>query len=248
MHVRIAMMIAWANLVFPGCECQYERPQTPPVPSFEERLLYGEPVVHDGEALTPTERQQAAELVALAHEYYPALQPERETEDDYHERYDSDPRTRRWQEVIRETVEGNEDHWRACLREIHQAIGHGGTWARDGNPPQSYSQSFHVVVHGSNKRGQFTMVFRISMLAPVYEYYEHTRNLRMRRREMSMVPTPENAAIAERIRGIIGTYFPDHRELPPAIGALRLPDMAIGNRQFGETCLAHALFEDSRRW
>ena len=247
-----------------NCECatkdtgQPERARQdadyPPPPVFDRTP--GEPLPHHGEDLSPIERRIADKLISRVTNFYAVMDSSRETIDDYFEREHDAPESERLRRLIRQRSEQSHT-WNACLLNMHTALRRDDVTVLDGNPPMFYIPSFQAVLHGETPRGAVTMVFRLSMLAPVYDYYEHTRDPVTRDVEMSVVPTPETAEIAKTIRSVIATHYPGYRELPANIGSTQVPgvmliDVTLPTSPTGlgerEATLAELLFEDGRRW
>lgn len=259
------LFLSWA-LAVSCCECEpreHSRPEQhetsgdagPSSPTVYRRTA-GEPFPHHGEDLSPIERRIADKLIAHVTKFYPVMDSSRETIDDYFEREDNAPQSERLRQLIRRRSE-EINTWNACLLSMNTALKRDDLSIRNGTPPMFYIPSFQVVLHGKTTRGDLTMVFRLSMLAPVHDYYEHTRDPVTREVQMSVVPTPETETIARTIRSVIATHYPGYRELPPRIGSTQVPgvmliDVTLPTSPTGlgerEATLAELLFEDTRGW
>lgn len=253
------LVIVWVMLAISGCQCRDRGDIGQAAPAPEESGTPGEALRPSGRELSAAERSQAADLIALATAYYPVWEPGRESVNDYFERFYSAPETERLQLLIRQRMERDRDIWRIFLREMQQALRQASRHdiaVRDGNPPMFCIPSFQVILHDEHARGEVTLVFRLSMLAPFYDSYERIRDSVNHTVETSLSPTGETAALAEIARGVIAKHFPAYRELPPELGSVPVPNVLTihpgvrtgADAAIAELTLAELLFEDTRRW
>ena len=240
------LLVVWVLFTCPGCECQSRGPAPVEDTAGREGSRLEKPVLDDGEQLTDDQRLQTTRLIALVKRYYPTWDPAHESRDDFYTRWYDAPEIQRFNELIQRHVE-NDHAWQAFLNDVQGDLGH-DVRVRDGAPPMFYIPSFQIVIHGKHPRGTITMVFRLSMLAPLYDYYEHIRSVRGRWLESNLIPSRETANIARQVRGLIADHYPAYRELPPQIGSVRVRNVKTENKLLNQASLADALFEDTRTW
>lgn len=92
------------------------------------------------------------------------------------------------------------------------------------------------------------MVFRLSFLAPVYDYYESDHRADERRTGTWLTPSPAAHQVVRIMERKIAEHFPGYVKLDPAIGETRLSDIGLPVTLPGEGTLQQALFAESRNW
>lgn len=246
------LLIVGAILVAPGCDCR-SRHQADVKPSAPEDaaatgLKYSDEghVIFDLDELAPDQRRIADKIIRNLSQYYPTWVPERQSIDDFYEHWYETPEIRRFMTTIDRRV-ATDRAWPVLFDEVQRTYGDRFMVLR-GSPPGFYIPSFSVVV-GRKKPRNITAVFRLSMLAPLYDYYGVLRDAEGRFVALELTPGDEETkAIAEQVRSLIARHFPKYRELPPEIGSVLVPNMKAESTHVGETILAELLFSDARTW
>ncbi|MEM9493463.1 MAG: hypothetical protein AAGC55_30220 [Myxococcota bacterium] len=201
---------------------------------------------HDGAALSPAQRREAALILDELRLYYPTWQPERQSRADFYQGWYATAEIQRFKAVI-DRHKQSDRAWPALLTAAHAALR--PTFAvYSGTPPTFYIPSFELVVRDNRLPEEITLVFRVSMLVPLYDYYEVVRDPRGRLIHIRLAPTDATAAVAQRVRALIARHYPRYRELAPAVGAMRSLSMRSENTMLGHTDLADLLFGDTRSW
>ncbi|MCG8423801.1 MAG: hypothetical protein MJE77_38385 [Proteobacteria bacterium] len=245
---RLGSALLGALILFtmpPACDCQQGDRRTDPVEQFLGSVP-GVPAPHRGESLTDRDRQQVASLNTILARYYPSWKREVETLDEYVQRHGDSRETRRLKTLIDERLK-DAAAWRRFLDDVKRILP-ADVLVRDGRPPFGVIPSYQIAVQAAHTRGSVAIVFRVSFLAPVYDYYENVRDHRHLLLETRLAPSAETAALADQVRRIIAEHYSDYRELPAALGATLVPNLGTGNLPPNEATLADMLFEDSRSW
>ncbi len=197
-------------------------------------------------------------LIAAIEPYYPRWDPERETIEQYLERYENSQEQARLRGVA--ALAQRRPHWDAFQKEMYDTFGSKGHFVSYAVPPHLYIPSYQIVLKAditpSGSRYK-CMVFRMSHLAPVYDYYESTVGSRGRQLSWSLTPGPEVSDLAAEIEVIIAKHFPGYQRLDPELGKTPLPHYGVDAHMpalsephpwFRKATLVDALFDDSRNW
>jgi len=136
--------------------------------------------------------------------------------------------------------------WLAFLHNVRSSLPH--AIVRNGTPPFFTVPSYQIVVITKHPRGSVGLVFRLSFLAPYYDYYENVRDERNQLLSTSLEVSPQTRANAALVRSKLAEHFKEYRELSPKLGAVLLLDRKAGNLSPDETTLADAMFEADRSW
>ncbi len=197
-------------------------------------------------------------LIAAIEPYYPRWDPDRETIDHYVERYENSPEQARMRGVVALAL--RRPHWREFQDEIRDSFASRGYFLSTAVPPSMFIPSYQIVlgvaINPSGSRYKY-MVYRMSHLAPVYDYYESTIGSRERQLSRSLSPGPEISDLDAEIAAIIARHFPGYQRLDPAIGKTPLPYHGVGwhlpartepHPRRTKATLADALFDQSRSW
>lgn len=197
--------------------------------------------------VSQTTSLSAADLLDRISPYYPHWDPEKESLNDYLERYHQAPEFLALRRVSAHALEHN-DQWRAFLRDVRTSFP--GYFIQDAIPPWDTIPSYQVVIgyeypHGS-KQSKY-LVFRLSYFAPVYDYHESDRDETLGLVKSHRTPTPEAAPVAGLVAAKITQDF-GYRMLDPGVGATPVPDIHVGTLFPGEATLADALFGESPTW
>lgn len=198
-------------------------------------------------------------LLAVVGQYYPRWVPENETVDEYVVRYEESPEQARLRGVA--SVAWQLPHWSAFLRDVHESLPEEkGYLVQSAVPPSMFIPSYQIVVghrYSLEPSRYKYMVYRMSHLAPVFDYYESTTGSRDRQLAWSLIPAPEVCDVDALITSKIKRHFPGYRRLDPELGKTPLPDHGVGGNlparaeerfPFGRAMLAHALFDENRNW
>ena len=198
-------------------------------------------------------------LLAVIGQYYPRWIPENETVDEYLERYEESPEQARLRGVA--SVAWRQPHWSAFLRDVREALPEEkGYLVQSAVPASMFIPSYQIVVgyrYSLEPSRYKYMVYRMSHLAPVFDYYESTTGSRDRQLAWSLVPAPEVRDVDALVVAKIEQHFPGYRRLDPGLGETPLSDLGVGGNlptraesrfPFGKATLAHALFDESRNW
>lgn len=214
----------------------------------------------DAETTIPVSRATADDLdalLAVVERYYPRWDPERETLDDYFERYEHSSEQARLRGVV--WLARKQPHWPTFLRELRQLLGEDHL-VQSAIPPSLSIPSYQVVTSAADPTRPHRyryIVYRMSHLAPVYDYYESTIGSRERQLGWSLHASPEVKELTARIESKIAEHFPGYQRIDPQLGKTPLPhhgvDMTIPasaetSHDLDEATLAHALFDATRNW
>ena len=240
-----ALIVALVTVAALSCECKQSNSRENSS-EILQRQVSGLPEPHSGESLTARERQHVASLKAVLGRYYPTWERVDETVDDYLARYENSPERGRLKALVKDRVRDDGD-WQRFLRDVERNMPE-DVLVRDGRPPFGVIPSYQLVIQATRPRGLVALVWRFSYLAPVYDYYESTRDQNNLLVETRLAPSAETASLVNQVRGLIGKHYGDYRELPISVSTTLMPDMGTGNLSPGEATLADALFEDSRSW
>lgn len=187
------------------------------------------------------------ELCALAYKYFPRWHPDRESLDDYLERLPHAPETKTLEDLVRRALDDNRA-WNALLAEVREMFP--DLWRYDGTPLGLDVPSRQLVLAyeypPGSSRSRY-LVFRLSFLAPIFDFYESEQDPETRIITRYLMPTPESSEIAQAIVAMITRRF-GYTWLDPEIGATPVPGIAVGNLSPGRVTLADALFDGSRSW
>ncbi|WP_428263543.1 hypothetical protein [Haliangium sp.] len=247
-------------LIHVGCDdCSRRRAQprgvavtaprhSEPEPAPDDKLamrLWDQPRVELA-SLPPEQQRWVKQLLALLRHYSPTWDREQESEDDFYTRWPDTPEVRRCEARIERHWE-NDRAWRALLFDARRALG-AEYIVRGGTPPGFYIPSNQLVIISDHPDGSIAMVFRLSMLAPLYDYYESIRRPDQLWLRGSLDVREGDPEVVRRARELIAVHFPEHRLLAPELGMTDVPDMRSENTLLGETSLADLLFGDGRSW
>lgn len=158
----------------------------------------------------------------------------------------TNPETKALEDLVESEITDN-SQWHAFLREIEAKFP--DDWVADGRPPGVGIPSYQLVVAYElpNSSRIHHLVFRLSFLAPFYDFYESERDTKTRDVVRYLRPTSASRARARAIGALITRRF-GLVELDPEIGKTPVLGIAMGNLFPGKVTLADALFESSRRW
>ena len=241
-----------AILVVPGCDCrsrhQADVESSAPEDAAANGLKYSDEghVIFDLDELQPDQRRVADKIIRLVAQYYPTWAPEEQSIDDFHEHWYETPEIRRFMTTIDQRV-ATDRAWPALFDAVQRTFGD-RFMVLQGSPPGFHVPSFSIVIARKEPRN-ITAVFRLSMLAPLYDYYGVLRDDQGRFVSLELSPQDEETkVIAEQVHGLIAEHFPTYRELPPEIGSVLVPNMKAENTHVGKTILAELLFSDARTW
>ena len=196
-------------------------------------------------------------LLTVVERYYPRWHPERESLEKYFARYQHSPEQARMRGVVQLALQ--QPRWPAFLRDLREILGE-DRFLQSAIPPSLFIPSYQVVTSAADpiKPHRYRyIVFRISHLAPVYDYYESLTGSRERQLAWSLQPSPEVKELTERVESKIAEHFPGYRRLDPELGKTPLPhhgvDMHIpattkSSHDLDQAILAHALFDATRNW
>ena len=186
-------------------------------------------------------------LLDVVSRYYPRWDPGRETLEAYVERYPSAPETQKRLELGRYALARQE--WSRFYQAVQQALP--DLFVHTGMPPWPQIPSYQVVTSitypPGTKRYKY-IVFRMSYLAPVYDYYESDHRADDRRTAVSLTPSPAANTVVAIIERKIAEYFPGYQKLDPAFGERALPDIGLPVTLPGKGTLQQALFAEDRNW
>ena len=262
-------VIAAALLLPAGCECRSREQQVPaPIVIVAEPPddLSGFPAspsatIHDAghdarlhtsddlpmlalHELNEDERRITWKIIRLLQRYYPTWDEQDETADEHYQRWYDSPEIARFMETIDRRTE-NDRVWPVFFDDVTRKLGRGVS-VQSGAPPGFYVPSFILVAY--TEKGRATAVYRLSMLLPLYDYYEVIREPG-RLAQIHLTPRHEDTRrIASVVRPLIAELFPGYRELPPRLGSVLVRTMRADNSLLGETSLAQLLFCDVRNW
>lgn len=208
-----------------------------------------EPSVHReqrGETMglaSKTEPPSTEELIEIAYRHYPRWYPDKETIDEYLVRYDSSPEIAALNRLMLRAIE-DRTKWDALVGDVRAAFP--GLLIIE-IPLRYTGPSCHQFIMqygdppGSTKVR--SIAFRLSHLAPVYDYYETHQLKNGRYLLKTFEPSPEAKPVADVVEQMIVQRFSYHR-LEPQIGRISLPHISVGNLIPGRVTLADALFVD----
>lgn len=189
----------------------------------------------------------ASELLDRVTPYYPRWDPETESLERYIDRHRDTDEHAALKRVVARALD-HDDDWQAFLRDLRAALP--GYFVENAAPPWDTIPSYQVVIgyeHPPGSDRSKHLVFRLSHLAPVFDYHEIDRDSDDQRVGLRQTPTSEVAPIVRLVSHLIVKYF-DHRHLDPRIGAMPVPDTQFGSLLPGEATLADMLFGESPTW
>lgn len=190
---------------------------------------------------------QARELAAIAYRYHPRWHRKRESLDDYIERIPFATETLLREDLAAEKLARNRA-WHGLLAEVKAVFP--DYWVADARAPGVEIPSYQLIVGYEHPPGSGRgrhLVFRLSFLAPVYDFYESDQDSDTRNIERWLIPTPESRRIADKVFEIIPQHFA-YTRLDPEVGATPMPDLVVGTLAPGQATLASTLFQASRTW
>lgn len=192
-------------------------------------------------------RDREALLEVVTH-YYPRWEPTQETLEQYVERYPSAPETQKRLELGKQALARQE--WPRFFRDMRQALP--GLFVHTGVPPWPQIPSYQVVAcitHPPGTKRHKCMVFRMSYLAPVYDYHESDHKAPGKGTRITLTPSPAASAVVTIMERKIAEHFPDYVRLEPAVGETPLPDgIGLPVTLPGKGTLEQALFDEDRNW
>lgn len=260
--------MAWVVLALWGCECRSgeqvgDRPESEPAgiesPSGQRDATAGAEkpgpdrpdVSHDGLPLVELaelgedERRVVDKIVRALAGYYPSWDGQPDSREAFYQGWYETPEIARYKATIDRRI-ASDRAWPVFFDEVKDALG-GEFLVLQGSPPGFYVPSFILVV-GRKKPRNVTAVFRLSMLLPLYDYYEVVRDEGEPVAIHLAVQDDDTRRIAERVRRAIARHFPEYRELSPRLGSVVIPTMRAENTMLGETTVGELLFCDIRNW
>lgn len=194
-----------------------------------------------------TSTLSAAELLDRVAPYYPRWDREVESLDDYLERYHRSPELLALRRLCAHALE-HDEKWRAFTGEVRGALP--DVFIQDAIPRWDTVPSYQVVIgygHPPGSGRSKYLVFRLSHLAPVYDYYEADRDEAMALVRSHRVASPEAQRIATLVADKIVQHF-GYAFLDPDVGRTPVPDIYVGTLFPGEVTLAEALFDEIPSW
>lgn len=266
---RLHAVIAAALVLATGCDCRSDsQPGSPPIVIVAEpgrgaaepdspspaitdagpdaRLMAGGrlPLVALHE-LDVDERRVVDKIIRILKRYYPSWDGDPDSLDAFYQHWYETPETRRFMAKIERRVK-NDRIWAVLFDDVQRALGR-TYWVQSGSPPGFYVPSFIVVITTREPR-HATAVFRLSMLLPVYDYYEIIREPGQLAQVRLTPEDPDTKPVAEVMRRLIAEHYPWYREFPPRLGLVLIPSLRAENTFVGRTSLAELLFADDRNW
>ena len=186
------------------------------------------------------------ELVQLAYRYHPLFDPTREKLHEFRDRAPLSPELQELYDMVAKQLTDNHQ-WHALLADVQAQ--YPDYWLADGRPPVVDIPSYQLVLAYQPPGSIHSryLSFRLSMLAPVFDFYETERASDHRIIARHPQPTPESAAVAEAIAAAIARHF-GYNWLSPEVGATPLPGLWVDGHDPGDATLTDALFEGARRW
>ncbi len=217
-------------LAFTGCRCGSSEPES-----------------GQGIPASIASSLTAAELLDRVSPYYPRWDPQAQSLERYIARYDDTNEHAALTRIVTRALD-HDDRWRAFVRDLRAALP--GYFVENAAPPWDSIPSYQVVIgyeHPPGSDRSKHLIFRLSHLAPVFDYHESDRDSDDQRVGFHQAPTSEAAPIARLVSHLIVKHF-DHRYLDPRIGATPVPDTQFGWLLPGEVTLADMLFGESPTW
>ena len=249
---RIAPSVAvWATLMAAGCDCRSGESAglAPTVSNDTGPGLPGSsaddlPLV-SLEDLEAGQRQAVEGIIDILEEHYPAWNPDHQSLYDFHEGWYESREIQRFMAIIDRAK--NDPAWPALFDDAQRTFG-GEYMVLRGSPPGFYVPSFIIVIARKRPRN-ITAVFRLSMLAPLWDYYEILRDSEGDFVALKLsAQSDETAAITRQMRGLMAEHYPHYRELSPELGSVLVPHLKAENTRLGNTSVAELLFCDVRNW
>lgn len=204
------------------------------------------PMKHDP-STDPNLPEHVRELANIAYRYHPRWQQRKEHLHDYMERIPFAPETLAREDLTADKITDNRV-WHEFLADVKAALPH--HWVADARAPGVDIPSYQLIVGYEPTLGSGRvrhLVFRLSFLAPVYDFYESDQDPVTRKITRWLIPTPESSGIFEKVSEIIPRHF-EHTLLDPRVGAIIMPGIGIDLLSPGEVTLASMLFQEKRNW
>lgn len=197
-------------------------------------------------ANTTTVMPSTQKLIQIAYQHYPYFDPKREQLHEFRERAPLSPELRKLYDLVAETLSDNRA-WHALLADVKARYPE--YWLADGRPPGVDIPSYQLVLayEQPDSKHSHYLSFRISLLAPVFDFYETERGPDSRLIARYLRPTPASANIARAVADVIEQRL-HYTWLDPDVGATPLPGLWVDDHDPGDATLADALFEGARRW
>ena len=199
------------------------------------------------------EPPSVGELLDVAYKYYPRWNPGKEPLNNYLVAYHHTPEVVALRTQVARVL-GNDDKWQALIDDVRKAFPE--YQVSDESAPTMDKPSFQLVIDyapkaaksGEAGEGEKQIIFRLSHLAPVYDYHEADRASQGSAPiAMHFSPTDTAKPVAKVVESKIARHFGYHR-LPPSDANTPVLDIGVGSLRPGEVTLADALFDATRRF